>query len=130
MIFFLLRPFCLSERRDLLAVNPASLWMHKKKASLIFFFLRPFCLSERRDLNPRPLEPHSSALPGCATFRKYYFTLSNSSSKNFFTSMISLRSLSSFILGAFAGTDINSNCSPVSTSGFQFLSTCFAPSIV
>ena len=27
------------------------------------------CKSERRDLNPRPLEPHSSALPGCATFR-------------------------------------------------------------
>ena len=28
----------------------------------------PF-LSERRDLNPRPLDPQSSALPGCATFR-------------------------------------------------------------
>ncbi len=26
-------------------------------------------LSERRDLNPRPLAPQASALPGCATFR-------------------------------------------------------------
>lgn len=25
--------------------------------------------SERRDLNPRPLSPQNSALPGCATFR-------------------------------------------------------------
>ena len=25
--------------------------------------------SGRRDLNPRPLEPHSSALPSCATAR-------------------------------------------------------------
>src|SRR5690606_40908003 len=25
--------------------------------------------SERRDLNPRPLDPQSSALPGCATLR-------------------------------------------------------------
>src|SRR5215510_10138901 len=27
------------------------------------------CKSGRRDLNPRPLEPHSSALPSCATAR-------------------------------------------------------------
>src|SRR5438034_5040665 len=26
--------------------------------------------SGRRDLNPRPLEPHSSALPNCATARR------------------------------------------------------------
>src|ERR1700716_3351026 len=26
-------------------------------------------ISGRRDLNPRPLEPHSSALPSCATAR-------------------------------------------------------------
>ena len=34
-------------------------------------------VSERRDLNPGPLEPHSSALPGCATLRctaMYYTT--------------------------------------------------------
>jgi hypothetical protein len=28
--------------------------------------------SGRRDLNPRPPEPHSGALPDCATSRKYY----------------------------------------------------------
>ena len=28
-----------------------------------------FSLSGRRDLNPRPPEPHSGALPGCATSR-------------------------------------------------------------
>ena len=28
-----------------------------------------FVLSERRDLNPRPLDPQSSTLPDCATFR-------------------------------------------------------------
>ena len=28
-----------------------------------------FFLSERRDLNPRPLAPQASALPGCATLR-------------------------------------------------------------
>ena len=28
-----------------------------------------FALSGRRDSNPRPLEPHSSALPSCATAR-------------------------------------------------------------
>ncbi len=27
-------------------------------------------MSGRRDLNPRPLAPHASALPGCATSRK------------------------------------------------------------
>jgi hypothetical protein len=35
-------------------------------ASLAVTFLT---LSERRDLNPRPLAPQASALPGCATFR-------------------------------------------------------------
>ena len=29
----------------------------------------PFLLSERGDLNPGPPEPHSGALPGCATLR-------------------------------------------------------------
>ncbi len=29
-----------------------------------------FCWSEREDLNLRPLEPHSSALPDCATLRR------------------------------------------------------------
>ncbi len=28
--------------------------------------------SERGDLNPRPPEPHSGALPGCATLRYDY----------------------------------------------------------
>lgn len=28
-----------------------------------------FIKSERGDLNPRPPEPHSGTLPGCATFR-------------------------------------------------------------
>tara|TARA_Y100001970_G_scaffold175299_1_gene213823 strand:+ start:721 stop:864 length:144 start_codon:yes stop_codon:yes gene_type:complete len=27
--------------------------------------------SERRDLNPRPLVPQTSALPGCATLRSF-----------------------------------------------------------
>src|ERR1700732_45808 len=29
--------------------------------------IRRFAVSGRRDSNPRPLEPHSSALPSCAT---------------------------------------------------------------
>jgi hypothetical protein len=33
--------------------------------------------SERRDLNPRPPEPHSGALPGCATLRLYYPSLTD-----------------------------------------------------
>src|SRR5436305_3117822 len=44
-----------------------------KVRMLRFFILQPssFILffSGRRDLNPRPLEPHSSALPSCATAR-------------------------------------------------------------
>ena len=42
--------------------------------------------SERRDLNPRPPEPHSGTLPGCATFRLDYI-IDNKYSKNNFTSL-------------------------------------------
>jgi hypothetical protein len=42
---------------------------HKDRTSS---FLEPAALkSGRRDLNPRPLEPHSSALPSCATARSF-----------------------------------------------------------
>ena len=44
--------------------------------------------SERRDLNPRPPEPHSGTLPGCATFRfDYNYNIDNKYSKNNFTSL-------------------------------------------
>src|SRR5437879_4513790 len=34
-----------------------------------------FTQSGRRDLNPRPPEPHSGALPGCATSRSFTFRI-------------------------------------------------------
>src|SRR5436309_6159916 len=39
--------------------------------NLCFIRVNPWLknFSGRRDLNPRPLEPHSSALPSCATAR-------------------------------------------------------------
>ncbi len=38
-------------------------------SKLIFYFIEFKKWSERRDLNPRPLDPQSSALPSCATLR-------------------------------------------------------------
>ena len=49
-----------------------------KKNSLIFKNKKgtlSTLLSERRDLNPRPPEPHSGTLPGCATFRYVRYDL-------------------------------------------------------
>ena len=43
-------------------------FLSKNKKPSIHLILRVF-KSERRDLNPRPPEPHSGTLPGCATFR-------------------------------------------------------------
>ena len=54
-------------------------------------------LSERRDLNPRPPEPHSGTLPGCATFRYVRYDLIFS--RTFFISSKSfLRDGFSFLL--------------------------------
>jgi hypothetical protein len=50
-------------QRTLLRSGP--LGMTKKKGNTRC----PFSLSERGDLNPGPPEPHSGALPGCATLR-------------------------------------------------------------
>src|SRR6266566_4777230 len=36
-----------------------------------------FTQSGRRDLNPRPPEPHSGALPDCATSRNFHFIKSH-----------------------------------------------------
>ena len=47
--------------------------------------IRRFAISGRRDSNPRPLEPHSSALPSCATARLFLRTAKMPRSEAFAT---------------------------------------------
>jgi hypothetical protein len=56
-------PACIGARQH-------SRCLRRNKNSLQKVYPLPAGLkSERRDLNPRPLAPQASALPGCATFR-------------------------------------------------------------
>ena len=44
-------------------------WQKQKRSAAALSVTERFCLSGKRDSNPRPLAPHASALPDCATAR-------------------------------------------------------------
>ena len=46
-----------------------SVWQKAKRSAAVVTIAERFYLSGKRDSNPRPLAPHASALPDCATAR-------------------------------------------------------------
>src|SRR4030065_2170857 len=90
-------------------------------------------MSERRDLNPRPPEPHSGTLPGCATFRyvKYDLIFSRTffiSSKSFLRDGFSFLLDDLFVFLSLLPKSISS-CADSSTGAFVGM-MFLAPSIV